>query len=43
MYWSFLVKGTFPPYKPPVKVESRIDNWREPSPEKKKKKMDETE
>ena len=43
MYWSFLVKGTFPPYKPPVKVESRIDNWREPSPTKTKKKIDETE
>jgi hypothetical protein len=31
-YWSFLVKGTFPPYKPPVEVESKVDNWRKASP-----------
>lgn len=28
MYWSFMVKGTFPVYKPPTDVESKIDNWR---------------
>ena len=26
MYWSFMVKGTFPQYKPPNFKESRIDN-----------------
>ena len=23
-----MVKGTFPVYKPPTDVESKIDNWR---------------
>lgn len=29
-----MVKGTFPPYKPPVEVESKVDNWRKASPSK---------
>ena len=27
MYWSFLVKGTFPQYQPPTYIKSSLDNW----------------
>lgn len=36
MYWSFMVKGTFPLYKPPTDVESKLDNWRKVSSSPKK-------
>ena len=33
MYWSFCVKGTFPPYKVPDSITCKIDNWRKSSDE----------